>query len=281
MLWSWVFLETHEVLESRPYGNLIIRGDKDGVKKRHTWNLLLLCNKRSERHNPANSSQRKSMCLRRDGQVKASLAANWNRVSQWTFYRPVLSAFTKRHSKNDNRFTSSANFVQLWGSWEWFSVVIVIGTVFQCGDEYGDNTSIKGSLQDGMGCIDIHPGDFRKGMCNYGTTCVGNSQESRTGDSKEGQKCIESNQRWRHRKHRIAWHADSYCTISWDMIKNSRDIMKSDNFLLCLLRWSLSQCSHTTMSRWGTRIQCLKKPNDGGESPSNKTISCLGVCWNR
>ena len=212
------------------------------------------------------------MCLGLgDGQVKASLAAGGNRLSKWTLYHPLLSAFTKRYSKDHNGFTSSTNFVQLWRSWEWSSVVILISAVFQCSDEYGNNTSIKGSLQDGMGCIDLHTGDFRKGMCNYGTAGLRNSQESRAGDSKARQKCIESSQRWHHRKHRIAWHADGiYNIVGYEA--NSRDVMKSYKLLLCLLRWSLSQCSHTTMSRWGTRIQCLKKPSDGMNRPPNKTI---------
>ena len=101
-----------------------------------------------------------------NGPTEAPLVTLRNPISQWLLCNTIFCCLrTECNYKNPHRFTTTANFLQLWRSWEWFGISIFIDSILQCCDEYRNCSSRTGQLSDSMGCVDVYTRYYGTGMC--------------------------------------------------------------------------------------------------------------------
>jgi hypothetical protein len=113
-----------------------------------------------------------------NGPPKTSLALIRNHLPKRNVFHPLFHSLTKRNNKDHPRCRPSTGCTQLWRPRGWLYGSLTLGAVFQCGDEYGGHTSVKGSLSNSMGCVDICTHDRGTGVCDYGSSGFGDGEES-------------------------------------------------------------------------------------------------------
>jgi hypothetical protein len=113
-----------------------------------------------------------------NGPPKTSLALIRNCLPKRNIFHPLFHSLTNDNNKDHPRCRPSTGCTQLWRPRRWVYSSLTLSAVFQCGDKYGGHTSVKGSLSNSMGCVDVCMHDRGMGVCDYGSSSFRDGEES-------------------------------------------------------------------------------------------------------